>query len=60
MDLDEILDPHTVAGLLKLHFRDQLYQPLLPKGRLQQNAAMLVKQKDVSIIVQFDTTLNIL
>ncbi len=42
----EVLDPHTVAGLLKLHFREQKTS-LIPRGLPLSYLMMHVKNRDV-------------
>lgn len=48
VDLMEILDPHTVTGLLKLHFREQRVS-MIPRGRPLQSVNAAVKERDVSV-----------
>lgn len=47
VNLMEVLDPHTVAGLLKLHFREQKAS-LIPRGLPLSYLMMHVKNRDVS------------
>lgn len=46
VDLMEVLDPHTVAGLLKLHFREQK-SSLIPRGLPLTQLMIHVKNLDV-------------
>lgn len=46
VDLMEVLDPHTVAGLLKLHFRE-MKASLIPRGLPLTYLMMHVKNQDV-------------
>ena len=46
VDLTEIVDPHTVAGLLKLHFREQRVS-MIPRGQPLTTITQAVKDKDV-------------
>jgi hypothetical protein len=43
----EVLDPHTVAGLLKLHFRE-MKASLIPRGLSLSLLMAHVKNRDVS------------
>ena len=47
MDLSNVLDPHTVAGLLKLHFREQKTS-ILPRGPPLTVIMEHVRNRDVS------------
>ena len=47
VDLSEILDPHTVTGLLKVHFREQRVS-LIPRGQPLADISLAVKARDVS------------
>ena len=47
MNLEEVLDPHTVCGLLKLHLRE-LRVSLIPRGPILTELIHYVKQRDVS------------
>lgn len=47
VNLSECLDPHTVAGLLKLHFREQR-QCIIPGDALIHKIALAVEGRDVS------------
>ena len=49
VDLTEIVDPHTVAGLLKLHFREQRVS-MIPRGQPLSSITQAVKEKDVGYI----------
>ena len=49
VDLMEVLDPHTVAGLLKLHFREQK-SSLIPRGQPLIEFMANVKSQDVSVL----------
>lgn len=53
VDLSEVVDPHTVAGLLKLHFREQRFS-MIPRGQPLSNITRAVKDKDVG---HFDQSL---
>ena len=46
VDLTEIVDPHTVTGLLKLHFREQRVS-MIPRGQPLTTITQAVKDKDV-------------
>lgn len=46
VDLTECLDPHTIAGLLKFHFREQR-RSIIPGEALVQQIAFAVQNKDV-------------
>lgn len=50
VNLMEVLDPHTVAGLLKLHFREQKLS-LIPRGPILTDVMTHVKSRDVSYII---------
>lgn len=47
INLMEILDPHTVAGLLKYHFREWRVS-IIPRGKPLEEVTAAVKNKDVS------------
>ncbi len=47
VNLHEVLDPHTVAGLLKLHFRE-LKTSLIPRGPTLTTIMEYVRNRDVS------------
>ncbi len=49
MNLCECRDPHTIAGLLKLHFREQR-QCIVPGDALVHKIAMVVEARDVSTV----------
>lgn len=51
MDLSEVVDPHTVAGLLKLHFREQRFS-MIPRGQPLSNITRAVRDKDVGHVDQ--------
>lgn len=46
VDLSEVVDPHTVAGLLKLHFREQRVS-MIPRGQTLTSITQAVKDKNV-------------
>ena len=46
VDLSKVVDPHTVAGLLKLHFREQRFS-MIPRGQPLSNITQAVRDKDV-------------
>ena len=46
MDLNECSDPHTIAGLLKLHFREQRVC-IIPGDAIVHKIALAVGDKDV-------------
>ena len=48
MDLSEILEPHNVAGLLKLHYRE-LKLCLIPRGEMSREITRAAKARDVSL-----------
>ena len=48
VNLEEVLDPHTVCGLLKLHLRE-LRVSLIPRGPILTELIHHVKQRDVSV-----------
>jgi hypothetical protein len=50
VDLSEIVDPHTVAGLLKLHFREQRVS-MIPRGPILTSITQAVKDKNVRMSV---------
>ena len=52
VDLMEVLDPHTVAGLLKLHFREQKAS-LIPRGLPLTQLMTHIKNQDVSKLQVF-------
>ena len=47
VDLSECRDPHTIAGLLKLHFREQR-QCIIPGDAVVQRILQAVEKRDVS------------
>ena len=47
VDLGEVLDPHTVCGLLKLHFRE-LRVSMIPRGPPLIELIRNVKERNVS------------
>ena len=47
MNLMSILDPHTVAGLLKFHFREWRVS-IVPRGKPLEEITSGVREKDVS------------
>ena len=50
VDLCTILDPHTVTGLMKVHFREQRVS-LIPRGQPLADIVQAVKARDVREIV---------
>ena len=48
MDLSEILEPHNVAGLLKLHYRE-MRLCLIPRGEMSREITRGAKARDVSL-----------
>ena len=46
VDLNTILDPHTVAGLMKAHFREQK-SSIIPRGEPLAAIVKAVEQKNV-------------
>ena len=46
VDLNDVLDPHTVTGLLKLHFRE-LKVSLIPRGGPVTDIMNYIKNNDV-------------
>ena len=48
MDLSEILEPHNVAGLLKLHYRE-MKLCLIPRGEMSREITRAAKARDVSL-----------
>lgn len=46
VDLEEVLDPHTVCGLLKLHFREMRVS-MIPRGEPLVELIQHVKQRNV-------------
>lgn len=49
VDLSEILDPHTVTGLLKVHFREQRVS-LIPRGQPLADISLAVKARDLEAV----------
>lgn len=49
MDLSEILEPHNVAGLLKLHYRE-MKLCLIPRGEMSREITRAAKARDVSLV----------
>lgn len=49
VNLAEVVDPHTVAGLLKLHFREQRVS-MIPRGQPLASITQAVKDKDVRLV----------
>jgi len=47
MDLTDILEPHNVAGLLKLHYRESSIT-LIPRGEISREITRAAKARDVS------------
>ena len=43
----QVLDPHTVAGLMKCHFREWRFS-IVPRGKPLIDITTAVKEKDVS------------
>ena len=50
MDLGDVLDPHTVCGLLKLHFRE-LRVSMIPRGPPLAELIHNVKERNVSHVL---------
>ena len=46
VDLSKVLDPHTVTGLLKVHFREQRVS-LIPRGQPLAEIVQAVKSRNV-------------
>jgi len=51
VNLNDVLDPHTVAGLLKLHFREQKAS-ILPRGPPLTILMEHVRNRDVSHLLR--------
>ena len=49
VNLSEVVDPHTVAGLLKLHFREQRVS-MIPRGQTLTSITQAVRDKNVRIL----------
>ena len=47
MDLSEVLEPHNIAGLLKLHYREMKIC-LIPRGEMSREITRAAKARDVS------------
>jgi len=47
MDLTEVLEPHNIAGLLKLHYRESRIA-LIPRGEISREITRAAKARDVS------------
>ena len=47
MDLNEVLEPHNIAGLLKLHYRESRIA-LIPRGEISREITRAAKARDVS------------
>ena len=47
VNLNSVLDPHTVAGLLKYHFREWRVS-IVPRGKPLEEITSAVRAKDVS------------
>ena len=48
VDLSNVMDPHTITGLLKLHFREQRVS-LIPRGQPLAEIVQGVKARNVSM-----------
>ena len=47
MDLSDVLEPHNIAGLLKLHYREMKIN-LIPRGEMSREITRAAKARDVS------------
>ena len=47
MDLSDVLEPHNIAGLLKLHYREMRIN-LIPRGEMSREITRAAKARDVS------------
>ena len=47
MDLSDVLEPHNIAGLLKLHYREMRIN-LVPRGEMSREITRAAKARDVS------------
>jgi len=48
MDLSDVLEPHNIAGLLKLHYREMKIC-LIPRGEMSREITRAAKARDVSL-----------
>ena len=45
--MTEVLEPHNIAGLLKLHYRESRIA-LIPRGEISREITRAAKARDVS------------